>query len=98
MFFGRMQNIDCLCCVCKSHRSEDNYLKIVSVNFGYVSVITKLMPYGAVSCILICGSNYIVAAEDSRNLHIWKMDTGWRYISVSIPNFTTSSTQYTIIS
>lgn len=55
-------------------------MKIVSVNFGYVSLLTKLVPYGTVSCILICEPNYVVAAEDSRNLHIWMMSTGWRYI------------------
>ncbi|KAK3143238.1 hypothetical protein QOZ80_4BG0360570 [Eleusine coracana subsp. coracana] len=48
--FCRLGNIDCLCCVCKSHR---------------------------LSCILVCEPNYIVAAESNRNLHIWKMVTGW---------------------
>ncbi|XP_062201275.1 uncharacterized protein LOC133903829 [Phragmites australis] len=79
--FCRMQNIDCSCSMCKLDQCEDNSLKIVSINFGYVSLMTKLMPYGTVSCILICEPNYIVAAEDSRNLHIWKMVTGWSGIS-----------------
>ncbi|OEL18842.1 hypothetical protein BAE44_0020139, partial [Dichanthelium oligosanthes] len=79
--FCRMENIDCLCSVCKLGRCEDNSLKIVSVNLGYVSLITKLMPYGTVSCILICEPNYIVATEDSRNLHIWEMVNGWSEIS-----------------
>ncbi|XP_062208252.1 uncharacterized protein LOC133909716 isoform X3 [Phragmites australis] len=78
--FCRMQSIDCSCSVCKLDGFEDNSLKIVSVNFGYVSLVTKLIPCGTVSCILICEPNYIVAAEDSRNLHIWKMVTGWSRI------------------
>ncbi|TVU10724.1 hypothetical protein EJB05_44270, partial [Eragrostis curvula] len=77
----RMKSIDCSCYECKSGRCEDNSLKIVSVNSGYVSLKTKLMTYGMVSCILMCEPNYIVAAEDCRNLHVWKMVTGWSRIS-----------------
>jgi len=78
-----MQNIDCLCSVCKLGQCEDNSLKIVYVNLGYVSLITKLMPYGngTVSCILICEPNYIIAIEDNRDLHIWKMVNSWSEIS-----------------
>ncbi|CAL5080302.1 unnamed protein product [Urochloa decumbens] len=79
--FCRMRNMDCLCSVCKLGQCEDNSLKIVSVNLGYVSLITKLMPYGTVSCILICEPNYIVVTEDNRNLHIWEMVNGWSEIS-----------------
>ncbi|KAL6863786.1 hypothetical protein ACP4OV_016689 [Aristida adscensionis] len=79
--FCRMQRIDCSCSMCKLNQHEDNSLKIVSVNSGYVSIVTKLRPYGTVSCILICEPNYIVAAEDSRNLHIWMMVNGWSGIS-----------------
>lgn len=75
-----MQNIDCLCPVCNLCQCEDNSLKVVSVNSGYASLVTNLMPYGTVSCILIFEPNYIVAIEDSRNLHIWEMVDGWRYI------------------
>uniref|UniRef100_A0ACD5Y481 Uncharacterized protein n=1 Tax=Avena sativa TaxID=4498 RepID=A0ACD5Y481_AVESA len=77
----RMQSIDCSCSICKLDQCDDNSLKIVSVNFGYISLLTKLMPYGTVSCFLICEPNYVVAAEDSRNLHIWMMVTGWSAIS-----------------
>ncbi|EMS64484.1 hypothetical protein TRIUR3_18208 [Triticum urartu] len=59
----------------------DNSLKIVSVNLGYISLLTKLMPSGTVSCFLISEPNYVVAAEDSRNLHVWIMVTGWSVIS-----------------
>ncbi|KAG2642092.1 hypothetical protein PVAP13_2KG271216 [Panicum virgatum] len=89
--FCRMQNIDCLCSVCKLGQCEDNSLKIVYVNLGYVSLITKLMPYGngTVSCILICEPNYIIAIEDNRDLHIWKMVNSWSEISEQyvIPSF-----------
>ncbi|KQJ81390.1 uncharacterized protein LOC100827244 isoform X2 [Brachypodium distachyon] len=77
----RMQNIDCSCSLCKFDQHDDNSLKIVSVNCGYSSLLTKLMPYGTVSSFLICEPNYVVAAEDSRKLHIWKMVAGWRDIS-----------------
>ncbi|XP_047051180.1 uncharacterized protein LOC124656491 [Lolium rigidum] len=77
----RIQNIDCSCSICKLNQCDDNSLKIVSVNFGYISLLTKLVPHGAVSCFLICEPNYVVAAEDSRNLHIWMMATGWSAIS-----------------
>ncbi|KAJ1288577.1 hypothetical protein BS78_02G098200 [Paspalum vaginatum] len=79
--FCRKQNIDCLCSVCKLGRCVDNSLIILFVNLGYVSLITKLIPYGTVSCILICEPNYIIATEDTRNLHIWEMINGWRDIS-----------------
>ncbi|ONM20801.1 DNA binding [Zea mays] len=81
ILIDRMQNIDCLCPVCNLCQCEDNSLKIVSVNSGYASLVTNLMPYGTVSCILIFEPNYIVAIEDSRNLHIWEMVDGWSEIS-----------------
>ncbi|XP_024311690.1 uncharacterized protein LOC100827244 isoform X3 [Brachypodium distachyon] len=77
----RMQNIDCSCSLCKFDQHDDNSLKIVSVNCGYSSLLTKLMPYGTVSSFLICEPNYVVAAEDSRKLHIWKMVAGWSVVS-----------------
>jgi hypothetical protein len=75
-----MQTIDCLCSVCKMGRCEDNSLKIVCVNLGYVSLVTKLLPKGTVSCILICEPNYIVATGDSSDLHVWEMVNEWRYM------------------
>ncbi|KAF2915048.1 hypothetical protein DAI22_09g002100 [Oryza sativa Japonica Group] len=81
MPYCRKQIIDCSCSLCKLDQCEDNYLKIVSVDLGYVSLLTKLMAYGSLSCILICEPNYIVTVEDGRNLHIWMMAAGWRIIS-----------------
>uniref|UniRef100_A0A0E0LY54 Uncharacterized protein n=1 Tax=Oryza punctata TaxID=4537 RepID=A0A0E0LY54_ORYPU len=75
------QIIDCSCSLCKLDQCEDNYLKIVSVDLGYVSLLTKLMAYGSLSCILICEPNYIVTVEDGRKLHIWMMAAEWRIIS-----------------
>ncbi|KAM3274277.1 hypothetical protein ACQJBY_043430 [Aegilops geniculata] len=77
----RMQSIDCSCSLCKVDQCGDNSLKIVSVNLGYISLLTKLMPSGTVSCFLISEPNYVVAAEDSRNLHVWIMVAGWSVIS-----------------
>ncbi|VAI30410.1 unnamed protein product [Triticum turgidum subsp. durum] len=77
----RMQSIDCSCSLCKVDQCGDNSLKIVSVNFGYISLLTKLMPSGTVSCFSISEPNYVVAAEDSRNLHVWMMVAGWSVIS-----------------
>ncbi|KAG8083260.1 hypothetical protein GUJ93_ZPchr0015g6991 [Zizania palustris] len=79
--FCRRQTIDCSCSLCKLDKCEDNYLKIVSVNFGYVSLLTKLMAYGTLSCILICEPNCILTVEDGRKLHIWMMTPGWSIIS-----------------
>uniref|UniRef100_A0A0D9XBG3 FYR C-terminal domain-containing protein n=1 Tax=Leersia perrieri TaxID=77586 RepID=A0A0D9XBG3_9ORYZ len=56
---------------------------------SYVSLLTKLMAYGTLSCILICEPNYIVTVENGRQLHIWMMAAGWRIISEEhvIPSF-----------
>ncbi|KAF0921328.1 hypothetical protein E2562_003128 [Oryza meyeriana var. granulata] len=89
MPFCRRQSIDCSCSLCKLDQCEDNCLKIVSVNLGYVSLLTKLMACGTLSCILIYEPNYIVTVEDGRKLHIWMMAAGWRIISEEyvIPSF-----------
>ncbi|XP_015696535.1 uncharacterized protein LOC102720352 [Oryza brachyantha] len=89
MPFCRRQSIDCSCSLCKLNQYEVNCLKIVSVNLGYVSLLTKLIACGTLSCILICEPNYIVTVEDGGKLHIWMMAAGWRMISEEyvIPSF-----------
>ncbi|KAK6242610.1 hypothetical protein SCA6_007999 [Theobroma cacao] len=69
--------IDCICSICSSGCSNENGVKIVRVNHGYVSLVAKLETVESVQCILVCENNYLVAAGTSGRLHLWVMNSTW---------------------
>ncbi|XP_072955538.1 uncharacterized protein [Typha angustifolia] len=78
--YCRNQSISCLCLMCKTQHCENDGIKIVKTNFGYVSPVTSLRAYEKISCILVCEPNYLIAAELSGKLHGWMMNSGWSSI------------------
>lgn len=58
--------------------SEENALKIVQVERGYVSVVATLKTVEVVHCILVCAPNHLVSVGESGRLQIWIMNSTWR--------------------
>lgn len=74
----REENINCLCLACTSDCCDENAVKVVRVQPGYVSVVVKLTATESVYCILVCEPCYLVAVGESGRLHVWIMNTTWR--------------------
>ncbi|GLT36955.1 hypothetical protein SLA2020_113000 [Shorea laevis] len=68
---------DCICSRCTSNCFEENAVKIVQVKPGYVSLMTKLKTADSLRCVLVCETNYVIAAGKSGNLHVWAMNETW---------------------
>ncbi|MCL7037278.1 hypothetical protein MKW94_025583 [Papaver nudicaule] len=73
----RNQSALCSCSLCKSDCLEENALKIVHVELGYVAPVAKLTTVESVCCILVCEPNHLVAAEENGVLHVWAMNSRW---------------------
>ncbi|KAK1273367.1 hypothetical protein QJS04_geneDACA021453 [Acorus gramineus] len=73
----REQNIGCLCSVCKSTCHEENAIKVIDVQNGYVTLITKMISVESVFCILVCEPSHLVAVGQSGRLHVWNMNKQW---------------------
>ncbi|XP_052187785.1 uncharacterized protein LOC127798326 isoform X2 [Diospyros lotus] len=71
---GRMQ---CPCSACRSDCFEQNAVKVVQVENGYVSIVVKLKTVDTVRCILVCEPTYLVGIEESGRLHLWVMNPTW---------------------
>ncbi|KAJ7943318.1 DNA binding protein [Quillaja saponaria] len=69
--------ICCFCPICTSVFSEENVVKIVQVERGYVSVVTKLKTVETVQCILVCEPNKVVSVGESGSLQVWVMNSTW---------------------
>lgn len=76
----REQNINCLCLACTSDCCDENAVKVVRVQPGYVSVVVKLTATESVYCILVCEPCYLVAVGESGRLHVWIMNSTWRWL------------------
>lgn len=77
-FSCREGNLHCSCPACTSDVFEKNAVKIVRLNRGYASLVTKLKTAQAVCCILACASSFLLAAEEGGKLKLWVMNSGWR--------------------
>lgn len=75
----RKANISCPCPECTSVSSKQNAIKIVQVKPGYLSVVATLKTADTIHCILVCEPNYLLAAEESKRLHLWVMSSSWRW-------------------
>ncbi|KAF2298973.1 hypothetical protein GH714_029469 [Hevea brasiliensis] len=87
----REGRLDCMCSTCTSDCFENSAVKIVEVKSGYVSVLLKLRTTDNLQCILVCEPDHLVAAGESRRLHLWTMNSSW---SASTEEFTLSSNDY----
>ncbi|KAJ4804506.1 DNA binding protein [Rhynchospora pubera] len=79
--FCSNMSISCSCLICKPEQVEENYLKIVRINFGFVSRVTELMSHDRAACILVCKPNYVIAFEVTVRLHVWVMSSKWSTVS-----------------
>ncbi|OAY80613.1 hypothetical protein ACMD2_17353 [Ananas comosus] len=75
--YCRKHSVACLCPMCKLDQCDDNAVKIVRVNFGYVSPLIKLTTDEKVCCILVCEPNWLIAVQESGKLHVWTMNLEW---------------------
>ncbi|KAM7255373.1 hypothetical protein ACFE04_026075 [Oxalis oulophora] len=73
----RRARLDCLCSTCTSECYEENTLKIVKVQTGYVSVTAKLKTADKLDCILVCEPSHLIAGGESGRLHLWTMNSSW---------------------
>nr|DAD35093.1 TPA_asm: hypothetical protein HUJ06_005733 [Nelumbo nucifera] len=73
----RDQSIHCLCSACTSNSFEENAVKVVRVQIGYFSVVTKLKTIERVRSLLVCEPNHLVAVEESGRLDVWVMNSTW---------------------
>lgn len=68
----------CLCSACTSDSFERNAIKIVRLNSGYASLVTRLKTDQDVCSLLVCEPNFLLAAEVGGKLKLWFMNSGWR--------------------
>ncbi|KAJ3693416.1 hypothetical protein LUZ60_008896 [Juncus effusus] len=78
--YCRKLRIDCSCAICKMEEIEENAVKLVRVDFGFVVPVAKMKTNEKVSSVLVCKPNYVIAVETTR-LHVWVMSSKWRTVS-----------------
>ncbi|XP_057777399.1 uncharacterized protein LOC130995918 isoform X2 [Salvia miltiorrhiza] len=69
--------LHCLCSACSSNGFEKNAVKIVRLNSGYASLVTRLKTDQGVFSLLVCEPNFLLAAEEGGKLKLWVMNSGW---------------------
>ncbi|KAL8138134.1 hypothetical protein V2J09_004135 [Rumex salicifolius] len=69
----------CPCSTCASVSFEDNAVKIVQLNKGYVSLLVKLKTLYPVNSVLVCEPDCLVALDESGMLYLWFMNPVWRF-------------------
>ncbi|KAL3824247.1 hypothetical protein ACJIZ3_020276 [Penstemon smallii] len=75
--YCREGKLHCLCSACTSDCFKNNAVKIVQLNSGYVSLVTKLETTQDVRCFLVCEPSFLLAAEESGKLKLWVMNSRW---------------------
>lgn len=78
-FAFREGKLHCSCQACTSDCFGKNAVKIIRLNRGYVSLVTRLQTTQCVCCLLVCGSSFLLAAEEGGKLKLWVMNSGWRW-------------------
>lgn len=76
--FLRNRVLQCQCLECQIHSREENGVKIVQLNDGYVTVLAELKTVHKVLCLLVCEPNYLVAVEANGAFRFWTMNSTWR--------------------
>lgn len=75
--YCREGNLNCLCLACTSDYVEENAVKIVQLNSGYVSLLVRLETTHDVCCLLVCEPSFLLAAEEGGKLKLWLMNSTW---------------------
>ncbi|KMT08901.1 hypothetical protein BVRB_6g136210 [Beta vulgaris subsp. vulgaris] len=75
--YCREKNLHCLCRQCESCCFEENAVKIVQVNLGYVSLVVKLKSMFPIHCVLVCEPEHLIAVDESGRIYIWIMNSTW---------------------
>ncbi|XP_039131144.1 uncharacterized protein LOC120267531 isoform X3 [Dioscorea cayenensis subsp. rotundata] len=73
----REQNSSCSCSKCTTGYYDENTIEIVHLEYGYVSLVAKLVIVENMSSILVCEQSYLVAIGESGRLHVWIMNPRW---------------------
>ncbi|XP_075518505.1 uncharacterized protein LOC142552644 isoform X3 [Primulina tabacum] len=75
--YCRDGKLNCLCAACTSDCVEENAVKIVQLNSGYVSLLARLETTHDVCCLLVCEPSFLLAAEEGGKLKLWLMNSTW---------------------
>ncbi|KAL6528019.1 hypothetical protein OROHE_014969 [Orobanche hederae] len=75
--YCRESKLHCSCQACTSDCFGKNAVKIIRLNRGYVTLVTRLQTSQCVCCLLVCGSSFLLAAEEGGKLKLWVMNSGW---------------------
>ncbi|KAI3467220.1 hypothetical protein Pfo_023883 [Paulownia fortunei] len=75
--YCREGKLNCSCPACTSDCFEKNAIKIVRLNRGYASLLTRLEMTQGVCCLLVCEPSFLLAAEEGGKLKLWVMNSGW---------------------
>ncbi|XP_073145770.1 uncharacterized protein [Henckelia pumila] len=73
----REGKLNCLCAACTSDYVEENAVKIVKLNSGYVSLLARLETTHDVCCLLVCEPSFLLVAEEGGKLKLWHMNSTW---------------------
>ncbi|XP_051122271.1 uncharacterized protein LOC127245435 isoform X2 [Andrographis paniculata] len=75
--YCREGKVHCPCPACSLDCFEKNAVKIVKLNNGYASLVTRLETTQAVCCLLVCEPSFLLAAEEGGKLRLWVMNCEW---------------------
>ncbi|KAL3731599.1 hypothetical protein ACJRO7_028478 [Eucalyptus globulus] len=73
----RERRISCSCSTCALVSFDENAIRIVQANMGYVTLMANLKAIDRVHSILVCEPDYLVAVGGSGRLHLWAMNSAW---------------------
>ncbi|KAH6797846.1 hypothetical protein C2S52_022400 [Perilla frutescens var. hirtella] len=73
----REGKLHCMCPACTSDGFDKNAVKIMRLNMGYASLVTRLKTTQGVRCLLVCESSFLLASEEGGKLKLWIMNSGW---------------------
>ncbi|KAF8021381.1 hypothetical protein BT93_G1731 [Corymbia citriodora subsp. variegata] len=73
----RERRISCSCSTCALVSFDENAIRIVQANMGYVTLLANLKAIDRVHSILVCEPNYLIATGGSGRLHLWAMNPAW---------------------
>lgn len=77
MPYCREKNLHCLCSNCESCCFEENAIKVVQIQLGYVSLVLRLNTIHRVHRLLVCEPQHLVALDESGRIYIWAMNPTW---------------------
>lgn len=67
----REKNLGCLCSLCQLDCCEENAIKLIQVELGYMFIVARLKTPGRIYCILVSEPDHLLAVEEGGELHMW---------------------------